>query len=171
MKFDFKQLEALFNGIRNDAAENLACAVSAHSRVFVHGAGRSGLMIKAFAMRLAQAGLTVHAVGDCTTPSITTKDILVVASASGKTYGVVRCAETARSLGAKVFCITATPESELADLADCVICFPAPTKDSADAGSLMGTLFEEALLLFFDDTVNRLDATASEMRSRHANLE
>ncbi|MBQ8388150.1 MAG: SIS domain-containing protein [Clostridia bacterium] len=171
MCFDFKELKDIFDKLPDESEKKLAEAVKGAVRVFVHGAGRSGLMIKAFAMRLAQAGLTVYAVGDCTTPAIGEGDILIVASASGRTLGVVRCARTAKELDARVFCITASPESELAGLADEAVCFSAPNKDSENSGSLMGTLFEEALLLFFDSAAEFLGADATKMRRNHANLE
>ena len=36
-------------------------AVDTHERIFVYGTGRSGLMLKALAMRLMQMGLLFHA--------------------------------------------------------------------------------------------------------------
>ena len=171
MYFDFNGLKELFAKLPESAAEDIAKAIKSHSRVFVHGAGRSGLMTKAFAMRLAQAGFTVYAVGDCTTPAIEENDILIVASASGKTPGVVRSALTAKEIGACVFAITASRDSELARLSDKTVCIEAPNKDSANSSSLMGTLFEEALLLLFDSAVKHFGVDAKNMRAAHANLE
>ena len=51
------------------------------------------------AMRLMHLGLTVHIAGDTTTPAITSGDLLLVASGSGTTSGVVKSAETARKPG------------------------------------------------------------------------
>src|SRR5665811_602610 len=47
--------------------------ISAHQnnkRVFVMGAGRSGLAAKAFAMRLMHLGLNVYVVGETVTPCL-----------------------------------------------------------------------------------------------------
>ncbi len=44
-------------------------------------------------------------------------------------------------------------------------------KDRVDEGSLMGTLFEQAVLLLVDRIVALLPSDAAEMRARHANLE
>lgn len=56
-------------------------------RVFVHGAGRSGLALQMTAMRLMHVGLQVHVVGETTTPAIGEGDLLLTASGSGTTSG------------------------------------------------------------------------------------
>ena len=80
-------------------------------RVFVHGAGRSGLALRMTAMRLMHLGLQVHVVGETTTPAIGEGDLLLTASGSGTTSGVVSAAETARSVGARVIGITTDPQA------------------------------------------------------------
>ena len=45
-------------------------------RVFVTGAGRSGLVARAFANRLMHLGMSVHVVGEVTTPAIERGDAL-----------------------------------------------------------------------------------------------
>ena len=53
-------LKRVFGQLSGDALDRVEKCIRAHERVFVYGAGRSGLMIKAFAMRLAQMGKTVY---------------------------------------------------------------------------------------------------------------
>ena len=60
-------------------------ALLSAKRVFVIGAGRSGLVAKAFAMRLMHLGLDIHVVGETITPALREGDILVVVSGSGET--------------------------------------------------------------------------------------
>ena len=69
-----------------DAAEvgRLATAIRAASGVFVAGAGRSGLAMRGFAMRLMHMRIPAYVVGDATTPALTPGEILVVGSGSGK---------------------------------------------------------------------------------------
>lgn len=171
MSFDLQALSRLLAQIPPAAAESLAARINSHPRIFVHGAGRSGLMLKAFAMRLAQAGYTVYVVGEVVTPAIRQGDLLLLASASGKTAGVLHSAQTAKLMGASLFVITATPESPLAACADSCLFIDAPTKDRSDGTGVMGTLFEQAVLLFCDHTVECLGRDVSQMRARHANLE
>jgi 6-phospho-3-hexuloisomerase len=75
-------------------------------RLFVAGAGRSGLVLRMAAMRLMHRGLNVHVAGDTTTPAIGSDDLLLVASGSGTTSGVVESAETAAKAGARIAALT-----------------------------------------------------------------
>ena len=171
MEYDFSPLREIFESIPDDAVDLAVKEITSHKRVFVHGLGRSGLMMKALAMRLAQAGYTTFVVGDATTPAITSEDLIFIASASGKTPGALRAAEISRSVGACVFAFTASQDSSLAAISDETVILPSPTKDSPDGQSIMGSLFEEALLLFIDAVASSLGVPADEMRKRHANLE
>ncbi|WP_202983829.1 SIS domain-containing protein [Gilliamella sp. ESL0254] len=74
---------------------NLIQKIQQHNRIFVYGTGRSGLMLKALAMRLMQLGLNAFVVGETTTPSTQQGDLLIVASASGETNSVNMIAESA----------------------------------------------------------------------------
>ena len=78
----------------NLAAETLHDA----RRIFTLGAGRSGIALNMTAMRLMHLGLTVHVVGEATAPAIETGDVLLVASGSGSTTGIVSAARTAHEV-------------------------------------------------------------------------
>ena len=172
MFFDLSALTEVLNKLPDDAAERTACAIRSHGRIFVYGAGRTGLIMKALAMRLAQTGRTVYAVGETVTPAITAGDLLILASASGNTESVCRHAKTARDLGADLLILTASRNSKLTEITDPDVYFDAPSKDSGIGSSgLMGTLFEQALLLFCDETVMCLCEDPAKMRKNHANLE
>jgi 6-phospho-3-hexuloisomerase len=156
----------------------LASQIRLADRVFVAGAGRSGLVLRMAAMRLMHLGLTVHVAGDTTTPAISSGDLLLVASGSGTTHGVVRAAETAAKAGARVAALTTDPGSPLANLADAVVIIPAPQKtDHGTAASRQysGSLFEQVLFLateaIFQTLWENEDVTAEKLWLRHANLE
>ena len=93
-------------------------------RIFVCGLGRSGLMMRAFAMRLMHLGLTSFVVGETTTPSIQEGDLLAVGSGSGETSTPVSIARLAKKAGATVAALTGHRDSTLAQLADVVILIP-----------------------------------------------
>ncbi|TDN40327.1 6-phospho-3-hexuloisomerase [Hymenobacter sp. UV11] len=147
-------------------------------RVFVAGAGRTGLALKAAAMRLMHLGLTVFVMGETTTPAIRKGDLLLVGSGSGTTSTIVKAAEKAQAAGAKVVAISTTTDSPLAALATLVVVVPAAQKQD-HGGSLSqqyaGSLFEQSVLLLTDalfQTLWALDGTpAEELWKRHANLE
>lgn len=147
-------------------------------QVFVAGAGRSGLVLRMAAMRLMHLGLTVHVAGDTTTPAIGGDDLLLVASGSGTTSGVVKSAETAAKAGARIAAFTTNPDSPLAGLAHAVVIIPAAQK--TDHGSSVtrqyaGSLFEQVLFLateaIFQSLWESTDVPAEELWTRHANLE
>ncbi|WIB68755.1 SIS domain-containing protein [Curtobacterium sp. MCBD17_035] len=147
-------------------------------RVFVHGAGRSGLALRMTAMRLMHLGRTVHVVGDVTTPAIRSGDVLLTASGSGTTTGIVRAATTAREGGARVAVITTVAASPLADLADAVVLVPAPEKQAHGNGASIqyaGGLFEQVVVLvgdaLFHAAWQRSGIPAADLWPRHANLE
>ena len=156
----------------------VAAALADAPRVFVHGTGRSGLALRATAMRLMHLGLTVHVVGEITTPAIEDGDVLLTASGSGTTGGVVRAAETARAAGARVLALTTDGSSPLAGLAATTVVVPAAGKEDRSgtaSAQYAGSLFEQAVLVvgdaLFDVLWRRSGAAADDLWPRHANLE
>jgi 6-phospho-3-hexuloisomerase len=148
------------------------------NRVFLTGAGRTGLALKMIAMRLMHLGLAVHVAGDATTPAIGPGDLLLVASGSGTTAGPVHAAEVAVKTGARVLALTATPASRLGTLAKALVVIPAAAKQ--DHGGTIseqyaGALFEQSVLLVMDAMFQALwherGESAEELWKRHSNLE
>ena len=171
MKYEIQDLSEILEKIPDCEVEAFSTTLNAYKRIFVYGAGRSGLMMKAFAMRLAQAGATVYVVGETITPSIEENDVLILASASGRTSSVLTYAKVAKENGAAVYAITSSSDSSLATIADGKVVISAPTKDSARSNSIMGTLFEQSVLLFCDAVIQLVFKETEQMRKRHANLE
>lgn len=177
------ELRRTLNQISCDEVEALVREVTGARRVFVAGAGRSGLVMRSFAMRLAQLGLTVHVVGETTSPAIRPGDLLLIGSGSGVTDRLVHYAGKAAETGVRVAAATAIPDSPTARRADVVVVIPAPTPKSTKetggpeqwSGQPMGTLFEQSLGVMLDACVMllmaRLDETGWSMFTRHANLE
>ncbi len=158
-----------------DAAEKILLA---SQRIFAAGAGRSGLALRMAAMRLMHLGLTVHVVGEITTPAIAAGDLLLVASGSGTTAGAVQAAETAIKAGAQVLAITTAPDSRLGKLATHLLVIPAATKQDhhgARSEQYAGALFEQSVLLLMDMLFQAMwrerGESAEELWKRHANLE
>jgi 6-phospho-3-hexuloisomerase len=177
----FAENSHVVNALRSASASSLdeaATALAAAPRIFVLGAGRSGLALKMTAMRLMHLGLDVHVVGEVTSPAIASGDLLLVASGSGTTGAIVRAAETAQSVGANILALTTAPESPLGRLAAVTVVIPAAAKqDHAGQVSAQysGGLFEQARLLVGDALFHTLwqasGATAEQLWPRHANLE
>jgi len=174
-----EEMRATLERVPSDGPERLVRAVLDARRVYVAGGGRSGLMARALAMRLMHLGRITYVVGETTTPAIQSGDLLVACSASGETHVTVVVSRVAREAGARVFAITATPDSPMARQADETIIIPAPSKRSdPGAGASAqygGSLFEQALLVLVDavssEIGRRLGTPPQELDSRHANLE
>lgn len=147
-------------------------------RIFIVGAGRTGLALKAAAMRLMHLGFPIFVVGETTTPAIRKNDLLIAGSGSGTTSSIVKAAEKAVSANAKVISISTTLDSPLAKLSNHIAILPAAQKED-HGGSISkqyaGSLFEQSVLLLTDaliQTLWKLDGTpAEELWKRHANLE
>lgn len=160
-------------------ADRLIAIIGQSRKIFLAGAGRSGLMGKAFAMRLMHLGFETYVVGETITPAIAEGDLLVIGSGSGETISLVSMARKARSVGAALAVVTIHPESTLGSQADIAVRLPGTPKDKAGAeyGTIqpMASLFEQTLLIFYDSIVLRLmDKQRSDsglMFLNHANLE
>jgi 6-phospho-3-hexuloisomerase len=172
------ELTVALQSVNPAEVDRLREAIVAAPRVFVAGKGRSGLQMRAFAMRLMHAGVTVHVVDDVTTPAVSTGDLLVIGSGSGGTPSLVQYASRAKALNARLALITTAPNSPLGQQADVVVRIEAASpKVSGARPSVqpMANLFEQSLLLLLDIVTIQLmherGLTSEEMFRRHANLE
>jgi 6-phospho-3-hexuloisomerase len=174
------ELKTALSCVSEEAAQQFVTLVDSADEVYVNGAGRSGYMARAFAMRLMHMGMKSYVVGDTVTPNIKEGDVLVVCSGSGETKSLVCNAEKAKSLGAKIALVTINPNSTIGRLADAIVEIPAPSPKSAKAGQIHsiqpeGSLFEQSLLIYLDLSVIQLmkrhGQTTETMFGRHANLE
>lgn len=149
-------------------------------RIFIAGNGRTGLQMKAFAMRLMHLGLVVHVVGEVTAPGLTPQDLLVIGSSSGKSDTLAAFSRKAQAMGTPIAALTASPESLIAKAAGIHVYLPAPSYKRDASGEAhrilpMGGLFENALGIVLDVVVLMLmekrEITEKEMIIRHTNLE
>lgn len=160
------------------------------NRVFLVGAGRSGLVSRFFAMRLVHLGKQAYIVGDTTTPSIREGDLLVAISSSGSTPYVLVIAEKAHDAGAEVIALeTAKPKtSKLNTIADLSVGLDRRV-DSKSRQKIekemsekpkqnitpLGTVFEISALIYLESVIGHLirrDGIEEDVLSkRHANLE
>lgn len=151
------------------------------NRIFVLGEGRSGLMGKAFAMRLMHASFSVYVVGETITPSIQQDDLLVAISGSGTTSSIVQFAKKAREVGANVLTVTTNPNSQLAEISETLLTIPAATKyrhvDEPETIQPLGNQFDQSLHLLLDAIIiyslnkTKGNDVHEEMKNRHSNLE
>ncbi|AWB87498.1 6-phospho-3-hexuloisomerase [Mycetocola zhujimingii] len=176
-----RELTATADAIAELGTDDLAAiakALHGARRVFVLGAGRSGLALHMTAMRLMHLGLSVHVVGEVTAPAIGPGDVLVTASGSGTTPAIIRGADAAANAGASVVAITTAADSPLAALATVVMVVPAAGKldrSGSVSGQYAGSLFEQTVMVVGDALFHTLwlrsGQSADDLWPRHANLE
>lgn len=179
LKTILSEIEQVIDKIDQAKIDTFADQLLAAPRVFVTGEGRSGLMARAFAMRLMHLGLTVYVVGETTTPALTGTDALVTVSGSGTTWETAHIAQQAKDLGSTIFAVTTNPESTLAKLATHALIIPAATKWRR-AGEVatkqpLGSLFDQSTHIVLDAVclyiADRKDISNEAARQRHTNIE
>ena len=172
-------LGKVFARLEPGAEAPLVDAIVAAKRIAIYGAGREGLQMDGFAMRLFHLGLDVHVVGDMTVPPLGAGDLLFVSSGPGASNIGDALIAVAREAGAKIAVVTAQPRARTPSKADVVFHIPAQTMANDQSGALsvlpMGSLFETAQMVLFEIIVlalrDRLGESAESMRKRHTNLE
>jgi 6-phospho-3-hexuloisomerase len=140
--------------------------------VFVYGAGRSGIIGRAFAMRLVQIGITAYVIGESVTPIVRPKDAVVILSGAGQNYSSIQTANIVRREGAELVVVTAQSGSKLAHAASVLVTFHFKEDSRRPLYAPLGTLFESSALAFGDALIAELMRARGEseesMRRRHA---
>lgn len=187
-----KSISAALRGLNKEEVktllESLMDTRTRGKKVLIVGAGRSGLVGKAFAMRLMHLGFPVYVLGETINPNVGEGDMVIVISGSGKTTVPLAAAQMAKSLNAKVVAITSQEESPLAQTADLVVDIPGrediasedeyhirQLKGQHESLAPMGTIFEDTTMIFLDSIIaelmNRLGLSVDSMMLRHATIE
>ena len=166
--------------------------ISAHQnkrRVFVLGAGRSGLVAKGFAMRLMHLGFYVYVVGETITPAVETGDLLIVISGSGETKSINEMGALAKAKGTRLDSVTSNKDSTLGTISDTAVIVKGRTKMSGSGMDFMerqvigshisfaplGTMFEISTMVFLDSVIAALmevtKKSEDDLKKKHATLE
>jgi 6-phospho-3-hexuloisomerase len=167
--------------VSEDEATALSIELKKAKRIFVCGEGRSGLMGKAFAMRLMHGGFHVYVIGETITPSIEADDLFIAISGSGSTGAILQLASKAKEVGAKLFLVTTKKDSKLANISNGILIIPASTKyrrtEEPKTIQPLGNQFDQAVHLLLDAIIistlqaEDYETANDEMNKRHANLE
>lgn len=148
-------------------------------QIFCLGAGRSGILLRAFCMRLNHLGSSAYMVGGLPCPPAGVGDLIVAASGSGTTVSVVSILKRGRAAGARVILFTASEASAEELNADVVIRISAPSKlvngDNQRTRQPMRSLFEQTVFILCEALVcqlrDHLGLAEAALADRHANLE
>jgi 6-phospho 3-hexuloisomerase len=141
-------------------------------QIFVYGAGRSGIIGRAFAMRLVQTGLTAYVIGESVTPIVKKGDAVVILSGQGESYSSIQTANIVRREGAELVVLTAKATSKLAHAATVLLSIDLPDDADRPRYAPLGTIFEAASLLLTDGLIAEIllahGESEASMRRRHA---
>lgn len=173
-----QEITSMQEGIDEEEVLSLIQAILQARWIVVHGAGRMGLMARAFAMRLAHLGFQAYVLGESTTPAVGPDDLLIIASGSGETKTVVEVVKIGKSRGVRLATITCQPASTIGQMADIVVCMPEGLAEDKSAAGLiqpMKTTIEQNLLILLDAIVilimEETRQTSQDLWDRHSNLE
>jgi len=168
-------LKALAKILSEDRSAEVNAAVELVTKapkIFVYGVGRSGLVARAFAMRLVQLGLKCFFIGETITPIVEAGDCVLIVSNTGATMSAVQTANIARRVGATVVSVTGNRTSKLAHASNVVVTVREEAGPEVSKYAPLATLFEEATLILLDGVVaqvmEKLGESESTMRARHA---
>ncbi|MDD1703935.1 MAG: 6-phospho-3-hexuloisomerase [Methanoregula sp.] len=190
MQLMASKIRSIANTISDEDVEKFLHELLTAKRIYVIGAGRSGLVAKAFAMRLMHLGLCAYVVGETITPALAKGDLMVIFSGSGRTKTVADISETAKELGAHICLISSNVDSRIGKISDCVVVIEHHRDDVEDDAvefeirqmmgehksfAPLGTLFETASMIFADAVISRLmeitKTDESALKNRHTNIE
>jgi 6-phospho-3-hexuloisomerase len=190
MQLMASKIRAISKAISDEDVEKFLAELLQAKRIYVIGAGRSGLVAKAFAMRLMHLGLAAFVVGETITPALNRDDVMVVFSGSGKTKTVADIADTAKAIGAHICLITSNADSPIGKIADCAVIIEHHRDEVEDDAvefeirqmlgehksfAPLGTVFETASIVFSDAIISRLmeitKTDESALKIRHTNIE
>lgn len=188
MNFIADHIKQVALKLDTESVDQLVDGIIGAKKIFLMGAGRSGLVAKAFAMRLMHMGFHVYVVGESTTPAVQAKDLVIAVSGSGETPSIANPGAISKKIGSTLATITSNKDSTLGKISDVVVVVPGRTKDDVayedyDERKMigypqlapLGTIFEISALVFLDAVISELmvrtGASEAELRKRHTVFE
>lgn len=183
-----KHIKKAASKLDTGSVKKLVDEIMGSQRIFLMGAGRSGLAAKAFAMRLMHMGFNVFVVGETTTPAVQPDDLVIAVSGSGETPSIANLGGIAKKIGSKLAVITSNKDSTLGKISDIVVIVPGRPKEDVIYEDYherrmvgypelapLGTIFEITALVFLDAVVSELmvrtGASEAELKKRHTVFE
>jgi len=188
MNFIARHIKKVASNLDTGSVTLLVKGIMDSEKIFLMGAGRSGLAAKACAMRLMHLGFNVFVVGETTTPAVGPQDLVIAVSGSGETSSISNLGGIVKKIGSKLAVITSNKDSKLGHISDIVVIIPGRPKEDVIYGDYherrmigypqlapLGTIFEISALVFLDAVVSELmvrtGAREAELMKRHTVFE
>lgn len=173
------EINTVLSKIDENEVDEFVRNILSARKIIACGAGRVGMAVKGFVMRLKHLGLDAYVLGDANVPALKQEDLFLVCSGSGETQTIYELTLIAQRNLANINLITGNRNSRMGKIAHKVVEIKAPSKtkqvDNFTSIQPMTTLNEQCLAIFFDAVVLRLmkelNETHDTMWARHSNLE
>ncbi len=188
MNFIADHIKRVASKLDTGSVTALVNSIIGSKKIFLMGAGRSGLAARAFAMRLMHMGFDVHVVGEITAPAVQPEDLVIAVSGSGETTSIANLGAISKKIGSKLATITSNKDSTIGKISDVVVLIPGRPKEDIDYEDYqerrmigytqlapLGTVFEISALVFLDAVISELmvktGASEAELKKRHTVFE
>lgn len=164
----------------NELVQTMDAIESANS-IFVYAAGREGISLRGFAMRLAHMGKKVYWLMDDTTISIRPGDLYITSEGSGSVGSFEYCLRKVHRAGGKILIFTGNPDGEhITSYADYQVfihatAYLAYRDDVVPTVQMMGNQYEQHLYMLCDVIImlltKKVGLTYQNLEARHRNVE
>lgn len=178
------EIKQVLDSIDDKDVDKLVEMIESSDKVVGYGAGRMGLSVKAFIMRLNHLGINAYYVDDTYIPPLTEFDLLLVSSGSGETTMVKTFMKKAiEKTGCAAAVVTGDKDSSMARMANLAVTFKpcngglnsADSIEKINSIQLMSTLNEQATYILFDIIAKRiaddLNMDTEKTKRYHFNVE
>lgn len=174
--------EWLYSVTDEEIVEFIKC-LHQSKNIIGFGAGRMGLGLKAFIMRLNHLGKKAYYYTDTNIPPVGENDLYIFASGSGKTETTVTLAQIAKKKGCKIASMVGDKTSPLAKLSDITINFKScngglNSRDNPikiNSIQIMSTLNEQGIYLLGDlislKYCELMGVESAQLKENHNNVE
>ena len=156
-------------------------AIEAAPNIFVYAAGREGISLRGFAMRLAHLGKRVHWVMDDTTTGIRPGDLYITSEGFGEVGSFTYYLEKVKAAGGQIMTFHGNPDGEhVRTFSDYPVfvratAYLANRSDTVPTIQMMGNQYEQHLYMLCDVIimllVRDMGLTYDDLEARHRNVE
>lgn len=171
----------IFQNLEIYELEHAMSAIEQAKNIFVYAAGREGISLRGFAMRLAHMGKRVHWVFDDTTIGIRPGDLYITSEGSGEVGSFDYYLKKVKVAGAKILIFTGNPDGmhvkKYADYSVFIraVAYLAGRDDVVPTTQMMGNPYEQHLYMLCDIIimllVEKLGMSYDMLEARHRNVE
>ena len=177
LKIILSEIESVFKQSDNELLDVFISEITKANKIVCVGAGRVGLAMRGFSMRLTHLGYQAHYWGETNVPKLDSRDLLIIGSGSGETRTILKIAEIAKKEEIPILLVTSKTHSSIMSLANVGLTIGNGSGVAETVNSIqpMTTLFEQCISLYLDSIVIKLMKStlqnSKDLENRHNVLE